>query len=278
MKVAVLSGKGGAGKTFVSVNLAAVAKQATYIDCDVEEPNGHLFFKPENVHTTTVTRRMPEFDIKKCSGCRKCVDFCHFNALIYLVNRPLIFKEVCHSCGGCMLVCSNDAIHETKHPVGVVEDGWHKNVHVVTGILNTGESSGIPVIKEAEKIGKKEDGFIVLDCPPGSACSVMETITDADYCILVAEPTAFGFHNFCMVYELATLLNKKIGVVINKQETPYQPLEDFCKEHKIPVLARIPYDQTMASFTAQGKIVSECNEDAHTLFLELLEKIEGVVQ
>lgn len=278
MKLAVLSGKGGAGKTFVSVNLAAVANHATYIDCDVEEPNGHLFFKPENITTITVNRMMPEFDAKKCDGCRKCVDFCHFNALIYLVNRPLIFKEVCHSCGGCMLVCPNDVIHETKHPVGVIEDGWHQDVHVITGILNTGESSGIPVIKEVQKLGSKQDGLVVYDCPPGSACSVMETITDADYCVLVAEPTAFGFHNFCMVYELASLLDKKMGVVINKQETPYQPLEDFCKEHKIPILARIPYDQTMASLAAQGKIVCECNDHVHALFFDLLEKIEGAVK
>ena len=236
MKIAVLSGKGGAGKTFVSVNLAAVSDQAVYIDCDVEEPNGRLFFKPERVEEEQVFTKLPSFDEEKCTGCRKCVEFCRFNALVYIKKKPMVFPDVCHSCGGCMNVCPTGAITEVDRPIGIVEQGVHKNTHVITGILNYGESSGIPIIEQAIEKGKAHGGTIVIDCPPGSACSVMESVMESDYCVLVAEPTAFGFHNFCMVYELVKLLNKPCGVVVNKMDDPYEPLENFCRENSIPVV------------------------------------------
>ena len=150
--------------------------------------------------------------------------------------------------------------------------GNHGNIKVVTGILNPGEATGVPVIREALK---QANGFTVIDCPPGSACSVMESVTDADYCLLVAEPTAFGFHNFLMVHELVTLLGKKCGVVINKQDTPYEPLEQFCKEKELPILARIPYDPRIAAVSADGQIAAETDEKSRCLFEDLLHKIGG---
>ncbi len=159
-----------------------------------------------------------------------------------------------------------------KKPVGIVETGKHNDICVVTGVLNPGEASGIPVIQE---VLKQEGDITVIDCPPGSACSVMESIMDADYCILVAEPTSFGFHNFKMIYELTQLLGKKSGVVINKQDSPYEPLEAFCEENGLPILARIPYSEEIASIAAKGKAVYEESETAAVIFSELLEKIGG---
>lgn len=253
MKVAVLSGKGGTGKTFVSVNLAATKKRATYIDCDVEEPNGRLFLKQEQTSTAPVYTLVPEFDANLCNRCRKCVEFCRFNALVFVKEKPMVFSEVCHSCGGCALVCPNKAVSESRHMVGMVEKGMSGDVRVVTGIMNTGEVSAVPVIKAALR-SAQEDGLAVIDCPPGSACSVMESVADADYCILVAEPTAFGFHNFKMVHELVTLLQKPCGVVINKADGEYEPLEIFCAEYKTPVLLRISYSSKLAKLGADGKI------------------------
>ncbi|MEG1584716.1 MAG: 4Fe-4S binding protein, partial [Anaerovorax sp.] len=192
MRIAVLSGKGGTGKTFVAVNLAWVAEKATYIDCDVEAPNGRLFFNPENTQTKPVATRLPAFDGKKCNGCRKCVDFCRFNALAFIKDTPLLFTEVCHSCGGCALVCPTHAITEVQKNIGMIEWGERDSVHVVTGIMNVGESSVIPVIKSALSQTCTAEELTIIDCPPGSACSVMESIQNADYCLLVAEPTAFG--------------------------------------------------------------------------------------
>ncbi len=272
MKLAVLSGKGGAGKTLVSVNLAAAAGKAVYIDCDVEEPNGRLFLKPDSVQEKAVSVLLPEFDGEKCTGCRKCVDFCRFHALLYLKEKPMIFSEVCHSCGGCMMVCPEQAIREVPKQIGIVEEGAHGDIRVVTGILNPGEASGIPIIRQALR---KAKGFTVIDCPPGSACPVMESAMAADFCLLVAESTAFGFHNFQMVYELVTLLGKPCGVIINKEDSVYQPLEEFCEEHKIPVLLRIPYRQDFAELAAAGKILTEEHEEAKEMFVSLLQKIGG---
>ncbi len=278
MKIAILSGKGGAGKTMAAVNLAAAAERAIYIDCDVEEPNGRLFWQPENVEDSVVSTPLPAFDPKKCTGCKKCVEFCRFNALIYIKEVPKVYTEVCHSCGGCRLVCPEKAITETQRPVGHIEKGQSGNVTVVTGVLNTGEASGIPVIKAALRQGAHADVPVIIDCPPGSACSVTESISGADYCILVAEPTAFGFHNFQMVHELAALLGKPCGVIVNKEEAPYEPLETFCKEKNLPILGRIPFSPHYAALISKGKILAREVPEVREQFRTILAKIGGMAQ
>lgn len=275
MKIACLSGKGGAGKTFVAVNLAAAAGACTYIDCDVEEPNGRLFWKPEEVRTTEVCTLLPSFDAAKCTGCRACANACRFHALVYLKEKPVVFPEVCHSCGLCRLVCEAGAVTEIPQPVGQLEIGRHGTVTVVTGILDPGQASGVPVIRQA--LAQAGQGLTILDCPPGSACSVMESIMDADYCVLVAEPTAFGFHNLQMVWELTALLGKPCGVVINKQTAPYGPLEEFCQEKGLPVLDRIPYDPELAARLADTQIAVEQLPDQRQRFRAILAQIGGCV-
>lgn len=275
MRVAVLSGKGGTGKTFVSVNLASAAGSAVYIDCDVEEPNGRLFLKPAFTKESPVCTLIPEFNAAKCTGCRKCVEFCRYNALVFVREKPMVFSEVCHSCGGCALVCPEDAVSEKPHPVGVVEEGMAGSVRVVTGIMNTGEASAVPVIKAALRAGAGAEELTVIDCPPGSGCPVMESVMDADYCILVTEPTAFGFHNLEMVHKLVTLLKKPCGVVVNKAEEAYAPLEEFCAAHRTPVLLRIPYCEKLARLGAAGQIAAGQDEKTASLFQKLLTAVQG---
>ncbi|MEG0272196.1 MAG: AAA family ATPase [Hydrogenoanaerobacterium sp.] len=270
MKVAVLSGKGGTGKTFVAVNLAAAAGKAVYIDCDVEEPNGRLFFKPQSTVTKTVTTLIPQFDTTKCNACRECVNFCRFNALVFVKDKPMLFADICHSCGGCVRLCKTSAITEKEKPVGVVECGESGLVHVVTGIMNLGEASGIPVIKAALSQCAASEALTVIDCPPGSACPVMESIMNADYCIIVAEPTAFGLHNFKMVYELAGLLKKPCGVVINKADEEYAPLNAFCAEENINVLCTVPYSRELAAMGAKAEIAVEHDSQFKDIFCKLL--------
>ena len=276
MNIAVLSGKGGAGKTFVSVNLSYCLKDAVYVDCDVEEPNGRLFLKPSDVTKKEVFKLLPRFDKEQCKGCRKCVDFCRFNALVFIKKKPVLFPEVCHSCMGCRAVCPIGAVEEEMKPVGIVESGKRDSLDVITGILNFGEASGIPIIKEALQLAFSKNKNTVVDCPPGSACSCMESVEKCDFCILVAEPTAFGFHNFKMVYELVTLLGKKCGVVINKSDGEYPPLSLFCQKNNIPVLLDIPYSKDLAEITSDGKIASEESEEIRDMFYSLIEKIGGV--
>ena len=148
MNIAVLSGKGGTGKTFVSCNLSSAIGKSAYIDCDVEEPNGHLFFKPEKVRSQDVCVKLPQIIANKCNQCRKCTDFCHFNALAFIKEKPMLFRGVCHSCGGCKIVCPNHAIVEKDYPIGVIHTGQHRSVTVKSGIMNMGEESGVPIIRE----------------------------------------------------------------------------------------------------------------------------------
>ncbi|NLC96673.1 MAG: 4Fe-4S binding protein [Erysipelotrichaceae bacterium] len=273
MKIAVLSGKGGTGKTLVSVNLSTVAKESIYIDCDVEEPNGHLYFKPKNIQKEDVTVKIPKVDNEKCNGCRKCVEFCKFNALAYIKNKLFIFDEICHSCGGCMLVCPEDALFETEKVIGKVEKGYYNNISIYTGILNIGEASGIPIVKKLIDENKNKDKLTIIDCPPGSACIVMETIRDVDYCILVAEPTIFGVHNLNMVYELVRLFNKPFGVIINKYLEEENPVKKFCVKNNIKIIEKIPFDTELGKINSNGEIAVEKSGKYNQLFSNLLDKV-----
>lgn len=278
MKIAVLSGKGGTGKTLVSVNLAAVAKKSTYIDCDVEEPNGHLFLKPEEILEETISVKIPMVNNELCSGCRKCVDFCKFNALASIKNKLIVFEDVCHSCGGCILVCPQKALTEKEKVIGKIQKGISGEVTVWTGILNTGEATGIPIIKKLLANNASAEQLTFIDCPPGSACIVMESIKDADYCVLVAEPTLFGVHNLNMVYELVKLFNKPFGVVLNKCLEEENPAERFCLEKNIKILGRIPFDNDLGTLNSNAEIVINKNEKYRELFSSLLDTVIEEVQ
>ncbi len=274
LTIAVLSGKGGTGKTLLSVNLAAAAEAAVYLDCDVEEPNGHLFFKPEITSEDTVSAKIPLIDYDRCNGCRKCVDFCKFNALAFIKNKPVLFKDVCHSCGGCMLFCPQEAISEEEKEVGVIQSGMSGQVRVHTGCLNPGEASGIPIIKELLKKSATETALpVFIDCPPGTACSVMESIKNADYCVLVAEPTVFGVHNLKMVCDLVKGFQKPHGVVLNKCLEEENPAEEFCKERQITILGRISYDSKLGSISSNARIAVQENNRYRELFSALLQTI-----
>ncbi len=276
MQIAVLSGKGGTGKTFISVNLACVTENAVYVDCDVEEPNGHLFFKPEITAKQPVSVSVPEWDESKCTFCRRCVDFCRYNALAMIKDNLYVFNEVCHSCGGCMILCPQKAITEKPREIGIVETGKSGEVTVLTGCLNTGEVSGVPVIKA---LLEKLDGIsdTIIDCPPGSACVVMESIKKADYCILVAEPTLFGVHNFQMVYELVKQFKKPFGAVLNKCIDGENPAENFCIENSIPILSKFPYNDELAKINSSGLIAARENVEFAEQFRQLLSAVKEAV-
>lgn len=291
MNIAVLSGKGGTGKTLLSVNMAAASESATYIDCDVEEPNGYLFFKPEEIVEENVSVKIPEVNKELCSGCRKCVDFCKFNALAFIKKAPIVFGDIYHSCGGCSLLCPENAITEKDKVIGKIEKGKSQGIDVYTGILNTGEVSGVPIIEKLLEENRKSSSngevsnnieenekLSIIDCPPGSACIVMESIKDADFCVLVAEPTAFGAHNLEMVYELVSLFGKPFGVVLNKCLDGENPSEEFCKEKGIKILGRVPFEKELGELNSNAKIAARESERYNKLFKNILETVKGEVQ
>lgn len=280
MKIAVLSGKGGTGKTFVSVNLACATESAAnqtissvYVDCDVEEPNGHLFLKPEIVRKSSVYAMVPTVDSKICTGCRKCSDFCNFNALAYIKDKLLIFNEVCHSCGGCILLCPQKALTEKQRKIGFIEEGISGKTIVFSGKLNAGEMSGVPIIKQLLS-NLPEASNVIIDCPPGSACAVLESSHKADFCLLVAEPTLFGVHNLSMVYELAKLFNKPFGVVLNKSLADEEnPSEQFCIANHIEIIENIPFDKEIGRLNSKGLAVVRENAACKETFEKMLDKL-----
>jgi len=273
MKVAVLSGKGGTGKTLVSVNLAAVASTATYLDCDIEAPNGHLFFKPDITSKNEVAVEIANVDNSLCNGCRKCIEFCRFNALSYVNNQLLVFEDLCHSCGGCMLVCPEKALSKKNKVVGELVSGYSEKVEVKSGFLKLGEASGNAIISELIKDDIHSDSLTIIDCPPGSSCSVMESIRDVDYCVLVAESTIFGLHNLKMVVDLVKIFNKPFGVVLNKTFDEDNPVESYCLSNNIEILTKIKFDQELGRINSNGNIAVRENLRYKELFENLLTKI-----
>lgn len=275
-KIAILSGKGGTGKTLLAVNFSSLEKGSTYVDLDVEEPNGYLFFKPIIQEVESVKVKIPEVNYDLCIGCKKCVNFCKFNALAY-TNKLKLFEGLCHSCGGCVEICPVKALTEKEKIVGEVRIGKSENTSVLTGEINIGEASGIPIIKKIYNKINDYKGYIFLDCAPGSSCLVMESISNADYCVLVAEPTIFGLHNLKMVYELVNILKKPFGVVLNKCTKLQNPSEEFCKKNSVNILGKIPFDKNLGKTNSNSEIVVNIDEKYRKMFSDILQNIKKEV-
>jgi MinD superfamily P-loop ATPase len=263
-KIGILSGKGGTGKTFISVNLASVIKNSTYIDCDVEEPNGRLFLKPKDIKTEFVKVKNPVINNDLCVGCRKCVTFCEFNALAFVDNNVLLIDNLCHSCGGCAIICPQEAITEKDKVIGKIEIGKNENTTCVTGLLKVSVAAGVPIITQSLEHMTENT---IVDCPPGSSCEVMESIDKVDYCIIVVEPTKFSYHNYLMVKELVTTLKKPYGVVINKYE------KDSGIEFDDNILTRISFDPQIAKELSIGEIPVKNHQELKDTFVNLYNKI-----
>lgn len=273
MQIAVLSGKGGAGKTFVSVNLAAVAPRATYIDCDVEAPNGHLFFKPQVDKTAPVKVPIPRLNAALCDACNRCVEFCKFNALALVGDELLVFDDICHSCDGCLLVCPQNALSETAKEIGTIQEGSTRSVTVRSGFMHPGIASGTPIIDELLNEDTPRHALTIIDCPPGTACPVIDSIEKADYCVIVAEPTLFGLHNLQMVEELVTVFKKPHGVVVNKITDEDNLIAAYCKDNNLPLLAQFPMDKELGEQLSDGAVAAHTLPRYKAKFETLLETV-----
>jgi MinD superfamily P-loop ATPase len=273
MIISVASGKGGTGKTTIAVNMALSLRNVQFLDCDVEEPNAHIFLKPEIRERKPCCVSVPRIDPKKCNFCGKCSQACEFNAIAVFKDNTLIFPELCHSCGLCSLVCPEGAINEEEREIGVVEKGFSDGVEFVHGILNIGEAMSTPLISAVkEEIDKNKTA--VVDVPPGTSCPVIEAIHGSDFCILVTEPTPFGLYDLKIAAGVLEKLGIRHGVILNQDGIGYQEVEKFCKKEEIPILLRIPYDREIAELYSEGIAFVQNMPEWGEKFNEVFEVIE----
>ncbi|AKB34066.1 antiporter inner membrane protein [Methanosarcina siciliae C2J] len=252
MKIAIASGKGGTGKTTVSVNLALALEEVQLFDCDVEEPNCNLFLGFELEPVEAVTCLVPEIDPERCTLCGNCASFCKFNALAALPQKILSFPSLCHGCGGCSFVCPEGAIDENPRSIGLIEKNSSETpLTFFRGVLNVGEAMATPVIRALQQ-HIDENRHAIIDSPPGTACPVLAVLGCADYCVLVTESTPFGFHDFLLALEAARTVKVPVGVVLNRDGLGDTRVEEFCRAEGIPILLRIPNDRMIARLYSEG--------------------------
>lgn len=274
--VTVASGKGGTGKTTVAVNLALSLNHAYLFDCDVEEPNAHTLLHPKNVTIEDVTVPTPEVDQDLCTLCGKCSDFCQFNAIFVGKTKVLVYDKICHSCGGCALVCPESAIIERARTVGVIKSSQVGDVNLAYGELNVGEPMAVPIIK-AVKEHIMNDEVNILDAPPGTSCTLIETVQESDYVVLVTEPTPFGLHDLMMTVDVVERLGVPYGVVINRSTIGNEDTAKFLTEKKITILMEIPFDRHIAELYSKGIPFVDELPEYRTKFQEMMKQLEEVV-
>ncbi|MBN2313248.1 MAG: ATP-binding protein [Sedimentisphaerales bacterium] len=275
--VAVASGKGGTGKTTVAANLARTACDAgqnvQYLDCDVEEPNGHIFLKPQELASRKVTIDVPQVDLEKCTACGQCGQICQYGAIISIKEHVLTFEQLCHSCGGCFRVCPEDAITPKPLEIGVIESGKADGIDFVSGRLNIGHVRTPTLIKEVKKHIRPET-LAILDVPPGTSCPVVEALKETDFVLLVTEPTPFGLNDLKLAVELARELNLPFAVVINRDGIGDSQVETYCLDQNIEIAFRLADDRRIAEAYSSGQMIVEVLDDYKKQFFDIYSYLE----
>ncbi len=277
MKIAVASGKGGAGKTSVAVSLALAAERCVFVDCDVEEPNAFLFLNPQIEREDVATLPLPVVDESRCDFCKKCSEACQFNAIMVLPQKVLVFDKLCHGCGTCVYVCPQKALYEVQRPIGHIEEGRADSIHFISGRLNVGEAMPTPLIRQLRR-RTPSDCAVIVDAPPGITCSAVEAVKDSDFVLVVAESTPFGYHDFLLLEELLKELGIAYGVVENKVGLSRKSrVKEYCEREGIPLLMEIPYRFEFAQAYSRGIPLINADEELFYAFRELWEKLEELV-
>ena len=279
MIISVASGKGGTGKTLVATSLALSLKErdnVQLLDCDVEEPNDHVFLKPTITHSEIVFIPVPKVDEEKCNYCGKCAEVCAYNAIAVIKQKVLVFPELCHGCGACSYLCPEKAISETANEIGVIEMGYADGVDFIHGKLAIGKAMAPPIIRQVKEHANHA-GTVIVDVSPGTSCPVIEAVKDSDFCLLVTEPTPFGLNDLVLAVEAVRQLNIPCGIVLNRTGIGDRKTEEYCQKENIPILLTIPLNTEIAHLYSKGIPLVEGLPQWKSSFLELFDKITEIV-
>lgn len=273
--IAFASGKGGTGKTTVAVNCARIwPGNVTLLDCDVEEPNCHLFLHALMDDEEIIILPVPQVDESLCNECGECGRFCRYNAIAVAGGKPVIFPNLCHGCGGCGMVCPRGAIRETGRRIGVVDSSDAGHIRLVQGRLDVGIAMAPPLIRAVKK-RVNYTGEVLIDAPPGTSCPVIAAVRDADFVVLVTEPTPFGLHDLRLAVEMMKELALPHGVVINRAGIGDGRVDAYCRSEGVTVLTEIPDDRRIAEAYSRGEMIVDTLPEYRWHFEELIDKIEG---
>jgi MinD superfamily P-loop ATPase len=274
--ISIASGKGGTGKTTVATNLAFILeKKVNFLDCDVEEPNAHLFLHPEIVHSRVATTPIPHIDQEKCTLCGKCVAICRFKALTTVGEMILTFPELCHSCGGCLAVCPENAVTEITRELGTIEQGRKGHITFTHARLRIGEAMAPPLIRQV-RASNQDGGITIIDAPPGTSCPVIAALHGVDAVVLVTEPTPFGLHDLKLAVEAVKLLNIPMGLVVNRSDLGDDKVIDYARARGLPILLKIPFQRKIAEAYSEGLLIAEAIPSHRESFERLYEKITAL--
>ena len=278
MIISIASGKGGTGKTTVATNLAvSLGGGVQLLDCDVEEPNAHLFIHPVFEKTEVVSTGVPEVDETKCNLCGKCGEICQFKAIVVIGKTVLPFQELCHSCGGCMEVCPEHAIREGQRALGEIEFGRRNGLEFIHGRLRVGEAMAPPLIRKVRSFARP-DKVTIIDAPPGTSCPVIASMKETDFVLLVTEPTPFGLHDVKLAVGAVRILGIPCGLVINRSDMGDDRLREYAGAESIPILMEIPFDRKIAESYSRGELLVDVMPQWREKFLSLYEKIKDLVK
>ncbi|MFP3898498.1 MAG: ATP-binding protein [Dehalococcoidia bacterium] len=279
MIISVASGKGGTGKTLIAISLALSLShdyKVQLLDCDVEEPNDHVFLRPEIAGSSAVSIPVPRVDEEKCTYCGKCAQVCAYNAIAVLGGHVLTFPQLCHGCGACSYLCPEKAITEERRETGVIEWGGSNGVGFVHGKLTVGEAMAPPIIKEVKE-RTDSDHIVIIDVPPGTSCPVVEAIKGSDFCILVTEPTPFGLNDLTLAVDTVRELDIPCGVVLNRAGVGDGKVDEYCRQQNLPILLTIPLDTEIARMYSRGIALVDGMPQWKSSFLQLFDRITEIV-
>ena len=276
MIISIASGKGGTGKTTVATNLAvSLGPDVQILDCDVEEPNAHLFIRPVIEDIQTINTPVPQVDEEKCNLCGKCAEICQFKAIIVIGETVLPFHELCHSCRGCVLVCPEKAITETGRELGVIESGHKNGLEFVHGKLRIGEAMSPPLISKVREYTRPET-LTIIDAPPGTSCPVIAAMNGADFILLVTEPTPFGLYDLKLAVGAVKILGIPCGLVINRSDMGDDKVNVYAEQERVPILMEIPFDRGIAEAYSRGELIVDVMPEWKEQFLDLYSRIEEI--